>query len=128
LKKLASEIERREKAEHQLSLEQDRTSSWEKGVRRNIERVSRRAAFIISRIVFVIVDVALLTGALYGFFRPNFVGWPQWTLLLLGIAFVLVSTILLFTGKALKDLVDRFQNCLAFHIQHLLTFWFLPTE
>ena len=128
LKKLASEIERREKAEHQLSLEQDRTSSWEKGVRRNIERISRRAAFIISRIVFVIVDVALLTGALYGFFRPNFVGWPQWILLLLGIAFVLVSTILLFTGKALKDLVDRFQNCLAFHIQHLLTFWFLPTE
>lgn len=127
LKKLAGEMERREEVERQLRLEQDRVKDREKALRLNVERISRRVAFFISWILFGVVEFFLLTGALYGFFRPNLEGWAKWMSLLLGISFVSVSVYSLFTRKTVKDWLDRFQNWLAFRMQRLLTSWFLPT-
>lgn len=126
LKELAQERERREAAELRVGLEQNASREREQALSLNIQRKSQKLARFISTFIIVILELALLAGAIYGLVGPEF-AWSNLTLSILGILFVSVSAYNLFFGTTVKEWRNRMEIRLAGQIQRLLTSLFMPT-
>ena len=126
LRELAHEKERRDDAERRVSLEQSASSEREQALNLNIERKSQKLARSISTFIIVILELALLAGAIYGLVGQE-LAWSNPTLSILAILFVLVSAYSLFFGTTVKEWRSRMESRLARRIQRLLASLFIPT-
>lgn len=125
LTELATEREKREEAERKLRVEQTMSAEREEILNLNIERKSRRIAFLTSRIVFGILEALLVSGAVYSVLGPQ-LRWWNLSLLVAAIIFVLFTLYNLFFRTTVKDWLYRFENLLDNRIQRILKGWFVP--
>lgn len=126
LRALAHEREMREAAERRLSVEQNASKDREQALALRIQKRSQMLARVISTFVIVILELALLAGAVYGLIGRE-LAWSNLALSVLAVAFVLVSVYSLFHGATVKEWRYRIEGRLARQIQHLLVRLFLPT-
>jgi len=123
LREVTLERERREEAERQLRFEQDRAREREETLKFNIQKKSRTVALLISVVLFGMLEVLVLVGAVYeviqGLARSE-PTWLHWTFSALAILFVLLSVYSLFTGT-MAGWLRHFQSWLSSYIERLLT-------
>lgn len=116
---LTVEREKRKAVELELTAEIERGKHREEILGQNIMRKAHMIASWASRIIYVIITISVLIGAIYALVAPQ-LEWWNWSLFVLAVSFILLSATNVILGTKVKDFVNYIENRIFNVVQKIL--------